>query len=93
MLKKFIVIINNAVESEFYQLQVKKPTGEIIELRNFEGKTILVVNTATKCGLAPQFDGLSTTKSIKTMGVVVLGFLSAQFLNQEPETNITVLKA
>ncbi len=41
------------MESEFYQLQAKKPNGEIIEMKNFKGKTVLIVNTATKCGFAP----------------------------------------
>ncbi|RKS50502.1 glutathione peroxidase [Gillisia mitskevichiae] len=82
------------MESEFYQLQVKKPTGEIIEMKNFEGKTILVVNTATKCGLAPQFEGLEELhQKYKDKGLVVLGFPCAQFLNQEPETNDTVEEA
>ena len=82
------------MESEFYQLQAKKPNGEIIEMKNFKGKTVLIVNTATKCGLAPQFDGLEALhQKYKDKGLVVLGFPSAQFLNQEPETNDTVEEA
>jgi len=82
------------MESEFYQLKVKKPNGEILEMKNFKGKNVLIVNTATKCGLAPQFDGLETLhQKYKDKGLVVLGFPSAQFLNQEPETNETVEEA
>ena len=82
------------MESEFYQLQAKKPNGEIIEMKKFKGKTILIVNTATKCGLAPQFDGLEVLhQKYKDKGLVVLGFPCAQFLNQEPETNDTVEEA
>jgi len=82
------------MESEFYQLQAKKPNGEIIEMKNFKGKTVLIVNTATKCGLAPQFEGLEALhQKYKDRGLVVLGFPSAQFLNQEPETNDTVEEA
>jgi glutathione peroxidase len=82
------------MESEFYQLQAKKPNGEIIEMKNFKGKTVLIVNTATKCGLAPQFDGLEALhQKYKDKGLVVLGFPCAQFLNQEPETNDTVEEA
>jgi glutathione peroxidase len=82
------------MESEFYQLKAKKPNGEILEMKNFKGKNLLIVNTATKCGLAPQFDGLETLhQKYKDKGLVVLGFPSAQFLNQEPETNETVEEA
>ena len=82
------------MESEFYKLHVKKPNGEIIEMKNFKGKNVLIVNTATKCGLAPQFDGLEKLhQKYKDKGLVVLGFPSNQFMNQEPETNDTVEKA
>ena len=82
------------MESEFYQLKAKKPNGEILEMKSYKGKTVLIVNTATKCGLAPQFDGLETLhQKYKDKGLVVLGFPSAQFLNQEPETNETVEEA
>lgn len=79
------------MESEFYKLQVKKPNGEILEMKNFKGKAVLIVNTATKCGLAPQFEGLEALhQKYKDKGLVVLGFPSNQFMNQEPETNETV---
>ena len=82
------------MESEFYQLKAKKPNGEILEMKNFKGKNVLIVNTATKCGLAPQFEGLEALhQKYKDKGLVVLGFPSAQFMNQEPETNETVEQA
>ena len=52
---------------------------------------VLIVNTATKCGLAPQFDGLEQLhQKYKEQGLVVLGFPCDQFAGQEPETNETV---
>lgn len=84
----------NIVESEFYTLQAKKPNGEILEMKDFKGKNVLIINTATKCGLAPQFEGLEALhQKYKDNGLVVLGFPSAQFMNQEPETNETVEQA
>ena len=60
-------------------------------MKNFKGKVVLIVNTATKCGLAPQFDGLEELyQKYKDKGLVVLGFPCNQFMNQEPETNETV---
>lgn len=74
-----------------YDLTVKTPSGKIIKMSDYRGKAILIVNTATKCGLAPQFEGLEKLhQTYKDKGLVILGFPSAQFLNQEPETNETV---
>ena len=51
----------------------------------YAGKTILVVNTASKCGLTPQFEGLEALyNKYKDAGVVILGFPCNQFANQEP---------
>ena len=74
-----------------YTYSVKKPNGSIINLSDFEGKVILIVNTATKCGLVPQFAGLEKLhQQYKDKGLVVLGFPCNQFQNQEPETNDTM---
>lgn len=51
----------------------------------FKGKTVLVVNTASQCGLTPQFAGLETLyQKYKDKGLVILGFPCNQFGNQEP---------
>lgn len=79
---------------EFYKLTFDTPQRKTIKMSDFKGKTVLIVNTATKCGLAPQFDGLEKLhQNYKDQGLVVLGFPSAQFLNQEPESNETVENA
>lgn len=73
---------------EFYNLSVKTPQGKELKMLDFKGKTVLIVNTATKCGLAPQFEGLEKLHiEYKDKGLVVLGFPCNQFLDQEPETN------
>mgnify|MGYP001386224289 FL=1 len=78
----------------FYDFKINKPNGDRLELNNFKGKVILAVNTATKCGLAPQFKGLEELhQKYKNKGLVVLGFPCSQFLNQEPETNESVEQA
>lgn len=82
------------MESEFYNLTAKTPKGETLEMKNLKGKVVLVVNTATQCGLSPQFEGLEELhQKYKDKGLVVLGFPCAQFMNQEPETNETVEEA
>ncbi len=75
----------------FYDLSFKKPNGESVQMNDFRGKVVLIINTATKCGLAPQFDGLEKLhQQYKDQGLVVLGFPCDQFGGQEPESNDTV---
>lgn len=75
----------------FYQLEAKTPHGKTISFNDFEGKVVLIVNTATKCGLAPQFEGLEHLhQQYKDQGLIVLGFPCDQFAGQEPETNETI---
>jgi glutathione peroxidase len=73
---------------EFYDLSVRKPGGDVLRMREFEGKAVLIVNTATRCGLAPQFKDLEALHvKYRDSGLVVLGFPCNQFQNQEPESN------
>lgn len=75
----------------FYDLKVNTPKGETIKMESFKGKLVLIVNTATKCGFAPQFKGLEELhQKYKDKGLVVLGFPCNQFQNQEPETNDSI---
>ncbi|MDB4107484.1 glutathione peroxidase [Bacteroidia bacterium] len=80
--------------NKFYDLQAKTPSGESINMSDYKGKPVLIVNTATKCGLTPQFDGLEKLhQSYKDQGLVVLGFPCNQFASQEPETNESIEQA
>ncbi|HEY7851629.1 MAG TPA: glutathione peroxidase [Caulobacteraceae bacterium] len=59
--------------------------GAPLPLSDFKGKAVLVVNTASKCGLTPQYEGLETLyRENKAHGLVVLGVPSNQFAGQEP---------
>jgi glutathione peroxidase len=71
--------------SEFYQYSAISLHGKEISMENYKGKTVLVVNTASKCGLTPQFVGLERLyKKYNDYGLVILGFPCNQFANQEP---------
>ena len=70
--------------NSIYDFQVKKANGEVQSLKNYEGKTLLIVNTASKCGLTPQFEGLQKIyEQYKEQGLEILGFPCDQFNNQE----------
>jgi glutathione peroxidase len=76
------------MSSEFYQLTANNPQGQPVSMTRYEGKVILIVNTATQCGLTPQFEGLEQLyNKYKDRGLVVLGFPCNQFAGQEPESN------
>ncbi|ALC87478.1 glutathione peroxidase [Bacillus sp. FJAT-22090] len=63
-----------------YDIKVKTSDGVEYELNDYKGKPMLIVNTATKCGLSNQFDGLEKLyNQYKDQGLVVLGFPSNQF--------------
>lgn len=67
-----------------YDFSATLPNKKDISLEEYKGKVILVVNTASKCGLTPQYEGLeSLYKKYKDQGLVILGFPCDQFANQE----------
>jgi glutathione peroxidase len=73
---------------EFYQLHANSSKGQVTDMSAFKGKVILVVNTATQCGLTPQFEGLEALyQQYKDKGLVILGFPCNQFGGQEPLAN------
>ena len=71
-----------------YEFHVKTIKGEEISLSVYEGKALLIVNTASKCGFTPQYKGLQELyETYHEQGFEVLGFPCNQFMEQEPGTN------
>ncbi len=71
----------------FHDLTMKSITGQPVSLGNYKGKTCLVVNVASKCGLTPQYTGLQKLHADnESENFTVLGFPCNQFAGQEPGT-------
>ncbi|MDX5479571.1 MAG: glutathione peroxidase [Cyclobacteriaceae bacterium] len=71
--------------STFYNFKANTLQGKEMSIEEFKGKTVLVVNTASQCGLTPQYKGLEKLyEKYKDDGLVILGFPCNQFGNQEP---------
>ena len=71
-----------------YDIEVNMISGEPIKLDAYMGKTLLIVNTASRCGFTSQYDGLQKLfETYQDQGLVVLGFPSNDFLKQEPGSN------
>src|SRR5947208_3601709 len=77
-----------ANEPALYDIPLKDINGKETSLKAYKGKTLLVVNVASKCGLTPQYTALeSLQQKYQKKGFVVLGFPSNDFAEQEPGTN------
>jgi glutathione peroxidase len=71
-----------------YDIEAKTMDGKTVKLEQYKGKTLLIVNTASKCGFTGQYEGLQKLyETYQDKGFVVLGFPSNDFLKQEPGTN------
>ena len=68
--------------------KVKNLAGEDVDLSKYKGKVVLIVNTASKCGLTPQYEGLQKLhEKYKDQGLAILGFPANNFADQEPGSN------
>ena len=71
-----------------YDFEAQDIGGKSVSLSQFKGQVLLIVNTASKCGFTPQFEGLEKLyKDYADKGLAVLGFPSNQFGSQDPGSN------
>ena len=72
----------------FYELEAKKMNGQMIKMEQYKGIVVLVVNTASKCGLTPQFKELEELyQTYHSKGLEILGFPCNQFAKQDSGSN------
>ena len=75
-------------DQTIYQFEVEDITGKAFPLSNLQGKKVMIVNTASKCGLTPQYKELEALyQQYKDKDFVIIGFPANNFLKQEPGTN------
>ena len=80
--------IERSVKMSIYDFVVKDGEGKDVPLKNFEGKVLLIVNTATECGFTPQYENLQKLyENYKDTGLEILDFPCNQFGGQAPGTN------
>lgn len=77
-----------AQDSGFYSLKAKTITGEEFSFSSLKGKKVMVVNTASECGLTPQYEQLEALyQAYKDSNFVIIGFPANNFMSQEPGSN------
>ena len=91
MLVMLFAVLVGFSQKSFYDFKVKDIDGNDFDMASLKGKKVLVVNTASKCGLTPQYEGLEALyKKYGGDKFVIVGFPANNFLAQEPGTNAEI---
>lgn len=87
MLTAALIVAGATAQSSIYDIKVKDADNKEVSLKQYEGKVLLIVNTATKCGFTPQYKELEALyEKYGDRGLVILDFPCNQFGNQAPGT-------
>lgn len=87
----FMTLLSSLLlNGSIYDFKVEGLDGEPIDFKKFKGKKILIVNTASRCGLTPQYEGLEKLYKTYSNKLVVVGFPANDFMGQEPKSNAEI---
>ena len=80
--------MNATAEDSVHEFKVKDIEGKDVNLADYKGKPLLIVNVASKCGATPQYENLQAVyEQFKDKGLVILGFPANNYGGQEPGTD------
>jgi glutathione peroxidase len=84
-------VVSAGAAGSIYDIPLKDIDGKDVSLKAYQGKVLLIVNVASKCGFTPQYTALEAlNQKYKDQGLVVLGFPCNQFGGQEPGTDAEI---
>mgnify|MGYP003336518176 CR=1 FL=1 len=81
-----------ADSQNLYAFRIKSIDGSTLNLSDYKGKKVLIVNTASECGYTPQYEGLQQLYSTHSKNLVIIGFPANNFGEQEPGSNTDISK-
>ena len=86
-----MVLVSNLSAQTVHSFKVENIDGKVVDLASYKGKKIMIVNTASKCGLTPQYESLEALyKKYKSKDFIIIGFPSNDFFKQEPAGNAEI---
>lgn len=85
-----ILLVVSMPAGSLYEFQMSAIDGKQIDFSQYKGKTLLIVNTASKCGYTPQYTDLQKLQDTYGNKVTILGFPANNFKGQEPGTNAEI---
>jgi glutathione peroxidase len=89
--KETITIATSMTKETIYQFKVQDLAGDEFDFATLKGKRIIIVNTASECGLTPQYEQLQTVyNQYKDQNLVIVGFPANNFGSQEPGSNAQI---
>lgn len=89
-MKTAILFIFMLTTANFYDFKIDSLEGKEIDFSQYKGKTLLIVNTASKCGYTPQYEELQKMNELYGDKITILGFPANNFGGQEPGTNLQI---
>lgn len=88
LLFSFLLLVN--MNASIYDFKVNSIEGKVVDMSSYKGKTLLIVNVASKCGNTPQYKELQKLHENYGDKIVVLGFPANNFGSQEPGSNLEI---